>query len=313
MGVFPRVAQWDDDGLFDLILGIADGTIRFYKNLGGGIFDDGTPLEVGPPGEKVLIDVGSRCTVCITDWNEDGRRDLLLGAYDAKFHLFLNTGGDFAPEYESEILLPGPGGDLSVVDSRSSPDMFDLDGDGAKDLLSGDNEGRLIFFPNRGANSAPLFDYGYPIESASVPFDLDAHARTRPRICDFNADGHIDILTGSYWSLVHLLPGGDYTPDGVPEWAAAAPARLDAWPNPFNPATTLSYVVPEGGARVELAIYDSSGRRIRRLFAGPAEEGRREILWHGLDDAGRRMSSGLYIARLDINGRVARRKLLLLE
>jgi len=312
MGAFPRVAHWDDDDFFDILMGTSDGSVRYYRNLGDGSFDEGIPLEVGPPGAKVPIDVGSRSAVCIVDWNEDGRRDLLLGAYDAKFHLFLNTGSDLAPEFETSSPLSGPGGDLSVPDSRSSPDMLDLDGDGAKDLIAGDNEGRLWFFPNLGTNSAPEFDGSWRIESASVPYDVENFGRSRPRICDFNGDGLPDILTGSVLGTVHLLPGGEYIPDEVPE-VGAARARLSAWPNPFNPRTKLSLAVPEGGAELRLEIFDSSGRRMRVLAAGRMDEGRREFIWNGRDDAGHRLPSGLYLARASMPDRRLLKKLVMLK
>jgi hypothetical protein len=312
MGSFPRVAHWDDDSLFDILLGTSDGSVRYYRNLGGELFDEGTPLEVGLPGEKIPIDVGSRSTVCIVDWDEDGRRDLLLGSYDAKFRLFLNTGSDTAPDFESFSILSGPGGDVQVPDSRSSPDMLDLDGDGAKDLLAGDNEGRLWFFPNQGTNQAPDFDSRFQIECASVPYDLDLTARTRPRICDFNDDGHWDILSGSYWGFVSLLPGAEFTPDHVPEWASSVP-RLSAWPNPFNPKTNLAFEVPTGGAFVRLEIFDSTGRKLRTLIEEWRGEGLQNVVWMGRDDRGRELGSGLYLARIVAPGYQGVQKLMLLK
>ncbi len=306
MGIFPRVAHWDDDANFDILVGISDGTVRYYKNLGGEIFDEGTPLEFGLPGEKVPIDVGSRATVCIVDWNEDGRRDLLLGSYYGKFHLLLNTGSDLLPEFEVMTNLQGAAGDLSVPQSRSSPDMFDLNGDGAKDLLSGDNEGQLWFFPNDGSNEVPAFNYRYPVECASVPYDLYMFARTRPRICDFNDDGRPDLLVGSYYHYVHLLLGGDYEPDDVPEWAAG-PLALRAWPNPFNPKTTLSFTLPEAG-RVKLSVHDIKGRRLITLLDEHRDAGDHHLEWNGGG-----LGSGVYLVDVAASGHRDRQKLVLLK
>ncbi|MBC8367076.1 VCBS repeat-containing protein [bacterium] len=311
MGIFPRVAHWDDDSLFDIIIGTADGTVRYYKNLGDELFDEGVDLEVGPPGGKVPIDVGSRSTVCIVDWDEDGRRDLLLGSYAGKFHLYLNTGSDLAPEFESFSNLQGPGGDLAIPVSRSSPEMFDLDGDGAKDLLAGDNEGQLWFYPNRGANDAPVFDFRYRVECASVPYDLPNFARTRPRVCDFNDDGYADILTGSYYHTVHLLPGGNYEPDDVPEWASGV-LDLTAWPNPFNPKTTLSFTLPQSG-RVDLSIYDGTGRRLRTLLGEWREAGECRVEWNGRDREGRLLGSGVYLVKVTATDYFDLKKLVLLK
>lgn len=312
MGLFPRVAQWDDDGLFDIIAGTADGSVRIFRNLGGELFDEGSPVLVGPPGGKVPLDVGSRSTPCLVDWDEDGDRDLLVGAYFPRFHLLINEGGDFQQDFREIVLLSGPGGDLDVPSSRSSPDMRDLDGDGAKDLLSGDNEGRLWFFPNLGSDAEPLFHHRYQVESASVPYDIANLGRSRPRIADWNDDGHLDLLVGSCHGTVHLLPGGDYTPDDVPE-TPAGPARLSAWPNPFNPWTTLGFRVPEGGASVRLEIFDAAGRRRATLLDARLAAGPQARRWNGRDEAGRPLPSGVYLCRLLLDGRALERKLVMLK
>ena len=42
------------------------------------VFDAGSFLQVGPPGSKVDIDIGSRATPVVVDWNDDGLLDLVL-------------------------------------------------------------------------------------------------------------------------------------------------------------------------------------------------------------------------------------------
>jgi len=83
--------------------------------------------------------------------------------------------------------------------------------------------------------------------------------------------------------------------------AGDAPARFAlraATPNPFNPRTTISFDVPASGGDVRLELYDARGRLVRRLVAGHREAGRQEAVWNGRDDAGRRLPSGVYFARL---------------
>ena len=64
MGLFPRVGYWDDDGLKDLIVGHADGTLKFYRNIGtdeAPAFDAGTLLQTGIEDvATIAIDVGAR-------------------------------------------------------------------------------------------------------------------------------------------------------------------------------------------------------------------------------------------------------------
>ncbi len=68
-------------------------------------------------------------------------------------------------------------------------------------------------------------------------------------------------------------------------------------PNPFNPSTKISFSVPVAG-KIELAIFDSRGRRVNTLVAGPMEAGEHAITWTGQDGEGSPVSSGVYYVRL---------------
>jgi streptogramin lyase len=69
------------------------------------------------------------------------------------------------------------------------------------------------------------------------------------------------------------------------------------YPNPFNPTTTISYVLPQPGP-VRLAIYDVRGHEVRRLVDAAQEPGEHAILWDGRDTTGASMPSGVYIYRV---------------
>ncbi len=73
-------------------------------------------------------------------------------------------------------------------------------------------------------------------------------------------------------------------------------AILGNAPNPFNPATELSFAVPEGGRSVSLAIIAMDGRRARQLVVGNLPGGEHKVTWRGRDDAGRKLPSGVYFA-----------------
>jgi hypothetical protein len=70
------------------------------------------------------------------------------------------------------------------------------------------------------------------------------------------------------------------------------------YPDPFNPHTTIRYVLPEPGP-VTLIVYDLSGRIVRKLRnAMPEDAGAHEVAWNGCDESGRPVASGAYIYRL---------------
>jgi len=52
-------------------------------------------------------------------------------------------------------------------------------------------------------------------------------------------------------------------------------------------------------------VSDVQGRRVRRLVESEASTGGRSLVWDGRDDAGRHVPSGLYTARLVLNGRAS--------
>lgn len=82
--------------------------------------------------------------------------------------------------------------------------------------------------------------------------------------------------------------------------------------NPFGHKTTLRLRIPEAGL-VTLAIYDVSGRRVAIVADGHRAQGEFTVTWNGIDDKGRRVSPGIYIAHLVSGGLAETEKLVLLE
>ena len=83
-----------------------------------------------------------------------------------------------------------------------------------------------------------------------------------------------------------------------------------AYPNPFNPRTTIAYSVPEG-THVTLRIYDLRGALVSTLVNGQVEAGDHAVVWNGRDDYGSGVASGVYFARIDSKHGVLTRKMVL--
>ena len=219
LGLFPRVLYWDADARKDLLIGRADGKIALFLNNATDAdpaFDGGRLLQVGPVGGKTNIDVGDRATPIYVDWDNDGLRDLIVGALDGKLHLFLNEGTDTEPDFITQTFVQNGGTDLTVTSGRSSPVMVDFDGDGRKDVLAGNTNGQVVYYANVGTDAAPAFaDYVY-FEVAGVPLDLASTPRSRPSSCDWTGDGFLDLLVGAGDGKVRLYQGG-YHPGDLDE------------------------------------------------------------------------------------------------
>lgn len=84
------------------------------------------------------------------------------------------------------------------------------------------------------------------------------------------------------------------------------------YPNPFNPTTTIRYVL-ERRSHVEIAIYNVLGRKICSLVNGVRSAGEHSIVWDGKDSDGNPAASGLYLYRLRAGDRIDSKKMLLLK
>lgn len=94
--------------------------------------------------------------------------------------------------------------------------------------------------------------------------------------------------------------------------AAAHTMLSPAYPNPFNPQTTLGFRLA-ASLPVELVVSDLRGRHVRTLVRGELPAGDHNVVWDGTDDAGRQLGSGVYLARLRAGGVMQMQRLALLK
>ncbi len=95
-----------------------------------------------------------------------------------------------------------------------------------------------------------------------------------------------------------------------------APLVVRSFPNPFNPVTTLSFVVEANGrsiAPTRLEIFDTTGRLVRTLVDENLPPGAYTRSWDGTSSSGTPVGSGLFLYRLQVNGRSATGRLTLLR
>jgi hypothetical protein len=132
-----------------------------------------------------------------------------------------------------------------------------------------------------GANSAPA-----PIGSYTTSLTSDPHA--------------------------YVLVGDD--PTGIdPDTPVPAPFALyQNVPNPFNPTTTISFVVPQK-VRTTLTIFDVQGKLVRTLVDEIVGEGYQERVWDGKDASGSQVGSGVYFYRLTAGDKTLTKKMVLLR
>ena len=78
-------------------------------------------------------------------------------------------------------------------------------------------------------------------------------------------------------------------------------ALANNYPNPFNPATTIKYALPQA-MDVELTVYNVVGQAVRTLVAEHQSAGRYVVEWDATNNSGQSLSSGMYFYRLEAAG-----------
>jgi len=87
---------------------------------------------------------------------------------------------------------------------------------------------------------------------------------------------------------------------------------LRNYPNPFNPSTTISFVL-ENADKITLEIFNLLGQKVRTLYSGNASRGTNNIMWDGKDDLSRPVKSGVYLYTLTTTNTSMSNKLILLK
>ena len=244
-----RYADYDGNGALDLIVAVEDwsyygwddawsvdgkwqngplhGWIYFIKNEGSTAepkYDKPKFIDAG--GKR--LDVFGCPSPQFEDFDGDGDVDLLCGEFLDKFTYFQNTGTRTAPIYAKGVRVTDSAGkhlrmDLEMI----APVAFDWDKDGDKDLVCGDEDGRVAFIENTGklaADKSPIFEKPkYFKQEAST---LKCGALATPVGFDWDGDGDTDIVSGNTAGYIEFFENLSGTKVAQPKWAA--PKRLKA-------------------------------------------------------------------------------------
>jgi len=86
----------------------------------------------------------------------------------------------------------------------------------------------------------------------------------------------------------------------------------NAYPNPFNPVTTLRYDIPEN-SHVTITIYDMLGRHIKTLINQTQDAGYKSVIWNATDNFGKPVSAGIYLYQIQAGEYISTKKMVLLK
>jgi uncharacterized membrane protein len=84
------------------------------------------------------------------------------------------------------------------------------------------------------------------------------------------------------------------------------------YPNPFNPATTIAFSLKEAG-QVTINVYDIRGSLVRTLVDSYLDAAHHTVVWDGMDNRGRNVSSGVYFYRMVTEEYTETRKMIMMK
>lgn len=183
-------ADYDRDGLTDVLLGSSCGDLVYYHRLPTG-FDK--PVVMLTATLAFAKDQRSRAQVSpeLGDLDGDGIADLLLGAGSEIYHYHRTATG-----MDAGVPLP-LAGDRTVGQalgtSRPAPSLADFDGDADLDLLVGDDAGRVWWVEHL---PGPGLKFAEPSLLGVAGQPLQAGPRSRICAGDWDRDGCDDVIVG---------------------------------------------------------------------------------------------------------------------
>ena len=194
----PSFFDWNNDGLDDLIIGDGTGKVRAYLNTGtvdAPVFSnyffvqaDGSDLQVAASGC-----LGSFPRVVY--WNDDSKKDLLVGAGTGKIYIFLNAGADTNPVFDAGTFVQANSADISVG-ARATSIFNDWNNDGLNDLIVGAFDGKMRIFINEGTTSNQIFQTAALAKNGGSDLTVPS-VRSSPIFYDFDSDGKKDLICGN--------------------------------------------------------------------------------------------------------------------
>jgi len=291
----------------DLVTGDCNGYLTLFLETGAGLHQIGHVTR-DSSGTPVEIRLNENSFPFIHDWNEDGRKDLVLGEshYNipdtGNVRIYLNEGTNSQPLFGRFTFLQA-GGQL-LFHPRANPTVYDLDLDSLKDLVLGNDNGFVYFYKNVGTNSAPVFNAEYEtLQTQSAEF-IDALTESRLRMLDWNGDGDLDLLLGGQDGYVWIYENATDLCAAETDDRNALPIVSIA-PNPFRTRTDIRWRITDNSSQMKkLQIFDISGRLIKSFSLPTTYSLLPTFVWSGTDQTNHPLPAGIYFVRINIAGQV---------
>ena len=252
----PHTMRWnfvdlDGDGVEDVVLSLSDWTnygcpgpkcpiaydancvwtnrpietyLYYFHNEGGNGKDAkwAKPVAIRTPNCKTdaLEGPWGGYAVMFDDWDRDGDKDFICGEFIDNFWYFENVGGKGNPRFvDGRKVLVEDGSPLAVELCFYDPRAVDFNGDGLKDLIAAEEDGRVSYYENTGRlkDGIPVFTAGRFLRQEAQ--ELKFGCLCTPFGVDWDGDGDYDFICGNSSGCIAFIENLSGQGVVAPKWA----------------------------------------------------------------------------------------------
>lgn len=295
----PAFVDIENDGDKDLVAGMFDGSLKFFRNTG----TPQVPQFSRVPFVTDTLQLGGDAAPAFVDIDNDSDQDLFIGKRNGTISFYRNSGSATNCILS---LVTHRWLDIAIVNEpRLTPTFSDFDADGDFDFFFGTQDGQLHYYENTGSPTKGQFvfrtDRFGPIGKMQ-----DA----APTFVDIDGDTDADLFVGEKKGGVHFHRNNRIVTTIASGTEIPFETRLlQNYPNPFNPATIINYELSIPNSQfVSLKVYDILGKEIATLVHQPMRAGSYSVRWDAGDTP-----AGVYFCRLTTARTAHTIKLLLIK
>ena len=189
--VDPTLGDIDSDGDYDMLVGISDGTVKYYKNTGTPESPAWKYVYAGASGLSWIQYVGDYARPELVDIDNDGDMDLSVADFNGDLWFRENKGHYTTKEDKSDNPTWVYDGTIFTIHGSYTygvPAFGDIDGDGDLDLAVGSTYGQVHYYRNDGGAGSSSYTF--------VTNWMDVGYYSGPAFADIDGDGDLDLAVG---------------------------------------------------------------------------------------------------------------------